>query len=208
MRTFRGVKCASAPKPREPVTKKQEPQEEMKEDKEVLNTGNFLFGGAGASTAGANPFSTPSSGSSNPFSSNNPFTSNNPFATTPAAPPPSITSPKPETATEAVTKSFAETLKIGIPPQTTKEVPLFYGPPEPWPEPLPHAYPSFHLDAEHEQLETRQPELPQNMQIVDNDEYNDLPMANTDVGESNTDKTFQKFADRVSQNPEQVLRSV
>lgn len=209
VRTFRGVKCASTPKPRELVTKKQEPYTEKKEEKEFVNAGNFLFGGAGASTVGANPFSTLSSGSSNPFSSNNPSTSNNPLATTLAALPPSAARPKAETKMEATTKSFAETLKIGVsPPQPTKEDPLFYGPPEPWPEPLPHVYPSFHLDAEHEQLETRQPELPQNVQIVDNDEYNDLPMANTDAGESNTDKTFQKFADRVSQNPEQVLRLV
>lgn len=198
MKTFRGVKCASTPKPRELVTRKEELQEEKKE-KEVINTGNFLFGGAGASTAGANPFSTPSSGSSNPFASNNSF------ATIPAP----AARPNLETKAEVMTKSFAETLKIGVsPPQSTKEDVLFYGPPEPWPEPLPHVYPSFHLDAEHEQLETRQPELPQNIQIVDNDEYNDLPMANNDAGESNTNKTFQKFADRVSQNPEQVLRSV
>lgn len=208
VRTFRGVKCVSIPKPRGPVAEKQGPQGERKAEKEVVNAGNFLFGGAGASTAGANPFSTPSSGSSNPFSSNNPFTSNNPFATTPATPPPLAAKPKPEITAETITKSFAETLKIGVPPEPTREDSLFYGPPEPWPEPHPHAYPSFHLDAAHEQLETRQPELPQNVQIVDNDEYNDLPMANTDAGESNTDKTFQKFADRVAQNPEQVLRSV
>lgn len=200
VRAFRGVKCASRPKEEAPAVK-EEPKEEVKE-KEPVNTGGFLFGGAGTgkSTAGANPFST---GASNLFSSNNPFTSNNPFATpaTPSAP-----KSKPETKTEKMTKSFAETLKIGVSPAPAGEDPLFYGPAEPWPDPLPHVYPSFHLDAEHEQLETRKPELPQNVQIVDSKEYNDLPMANTDAGESNTDKTFQKFADRVSQNPEQVLR--
>lgn len=67
-------------------------------------------------------------------------------------------------------------------------------------------YPSYHLDAEYEQLDTRAPELPSNVQVVDNDEYADTPMSNTDASESISDKTFQKFADRVSQNPEQVLR--
>lgn len=204
-RAFRGVKCASRPKEEAPAMKKEEPKMQPKEEKEPANAGGFLFGspGIGKSTAGANPFST---GATNPFSSNNPFTPNNPFATltTPSTPTPK---PKPETKTETMTKSFAETLKIGVKlTSPTKEDPLFYGPAEPWPNPLPHVYPSFHLDAEYEQLETRAPELPQNVQIVDNDEYNDLPMANTDAGETKTDKTFQKFADRVSQNPEQVLR--
>ncbi|RPB12514.1 hypothetical protein P167DRAFT_565187 [Morchella conica CCBAS932] len=212
IRAFRGVRVVNTPAPAEADNKKKTdasplpPPAEKK--KEPVNTGAFLFGTGPFAQGGVNPFASPSSSSSTPTA--NPFsttTTANPFSTnttTATSPPPAAPAPKPEPL-----KTFASALSHNLPaaaaaPQPT---PQFYGPPEPWPEPLPHTYPSYHLDAEHEHLDTRAPALPKNVQIVDTDEYADTPMSNSaEGGESSVDKTFRKFADRVEQNPEQVLR--
>ncbi|KAH0606369.1 uncharacterized protein H6S33_004030 [Morchella sextelata] len=212
LRAFRGVRIVRTPAPAETDKKKTDasPPPPAEKKKEPVNTGAFLFGsGPAAGSAnpfaqgGVNPFAPPSSTSSTPA---NPFstTTANPFSTATAtpSPPPAAPNPKPSPL-----KTFASALSHNLPPAAPQPTPQFYGPPEPWPSPLPHTYPSYHLDAEHEHLDTRTPALPKNVQIVDTDEYADTPMSNSaEGGESSVDKTFRKFADRVEQNPEQVLR--
>lgn len=95
------------------------------------------------------------------------------------------------------------------------------GPAEPWPaqSAFPPAYPLYHLDADYEALDAPKNEIPANARITDMDI--DSIGADDAVGgssssstaddnkaafESAMDTTFQKFADRLAQNPEQVLR--
>lgn len=148
-----------------------------------------------------NPFSSAPSagGASNPFSS---APAPKPTATpTPVAP-----TPKSPT-TEAITKSFSSVLQLDLPPQTVPEPePLLYGPAEPWPTTLPSAFPHFFLDAENETLEPEQPLPEQNVTIDDSGEGPSSGGGGAEAADSNLDKTFQRFADRVAQNPEQVLR--
>ena len=90
-------------------------------------------------------------------------------------------------------------------------------PPTPWPSQssFPAPYPTYHLDADYETLSPESPSSIPASARVDND----FDIAESSAGgsgatnkedkeafESSLDKIFQKFADRVAQNPEQVLR--
>ncbi|KAL7276249.1 hypothetical protein RUND412_000756 [Rhizina undulata] len=192
VRAIRGVRTS------ETATQEETPKPVGEEKKEVVQAGNFLFGSAPAISSGSNPFSTPGAAPINPFS-----TSSNPFATSTPAPAPVE---KPKAESQKLSKTFAETLKISASSlEPTPAEPQFYGPAEPWPDPLPHAYPMYYLDAEYEVLENKAPEVPQNVEISEDVGGDDLPMSGT-AFENSLDKTFQKFADRVGQNSEQVLR--
>lgn len=202
VRAFRGVRVVKQEETLPPPPPQTEEKKKEKEKEQQANTGAFLFGGSPAG-ATANPFAAPAG--TNPFSTTTTTTATaNPFAApTPANPFSATTTTKPKAEP---LKTFASALSQNL-PTPPPPAPQFYGPPEPWPAPLPHTYPSYHLDAEHEQLDTRAPALPKNVRIVDTDEYADTPMSNSaEGGESSVDKTFRKFADRVEQNPEQVLR--
>lgn len=84
---------------------------------------------------------------------------------------------------------------------------------EPWPSEAesPPAYPVYHLDADYETLNAPK-EFTKAPQSVDVNEMDLMssPSAGTqedsEVFESTIDKTFQSFADRLAQNPQQVLR--
>jgi pre-rRNA-processing protein TSR4 len=226
VRIFRGVKVApqkSAPVVVEETKEEKKPEPELAEKAPKIGTGNFLFNSTlDAKPAGANPFST-SSSRSNPFSSppsgSNPFSSSsipaNPFS---AAPKAVCSEPKPtteqNTSTENLNKSFADTLKISSSSSSSSSPstsiaaaePTFYGPPEPWPNPLPHQYPLSYLDADYEVLEPSTSDLPKNIEQIESSAAGDDLAMSAAAFESSLDKTFQKFADRVGQNPEQVLR--
>ncbi|TGZ85064.1 hypothetical protein EX30DRAFT_337481 [Ascodesmis nigricans] len=168
--------------------------------------GNMLFGnGPGLGDAGAgkpiNPFSTGgASAGVNPFSSTPAGGPNNPLS----APTQKPAFPKSPT-TETITKSFSSALQLNAPPPPVQEPePILYGPPEPWPTELQHKFPHFFLDAE---LETLEPEKPLPEQRIEIDESGDgATSGGAEVADSKLDKVFQRFADRVAQNPEQVLR--
>lgn len=190
VRALRGVKCTPETKPKAQEAKKVEETTKVREEEGVVNMGNFLFGATSPGpSSGSNPFSTARNGTTS-----NPFSQASTPATAPVAP---------------MIKTFAETLKLADPPSTparaVKEDSLFYGPPEPWPDPLPHVYPRYYLDAEYEMLEATPPKLPANARQMEDGVGDDMPMSGA-AFESSLDKTFQKFADRVGQNPEQVLR--
>ncbi|KAL9090985.1 MAG: hypothetical protein Q9159_001728, partial [Coniocarpon cinnabarinum] len=183
--------------------------QENKLEEKKQDIGAALFGGA------ANPFAAnaAANNSSNPFSASasQQASHSNPFAATPA--PTSLLEPKPQTmepsstTTNDLPQSFASKLRVS---STTDQ--QLEPPPKAWPSPLslPKPYPTFHIEAETEYLGPSQA----------NDQthnYDTLLDTTTSEGgssskedkalyESAHDKTFQTFADTLSQNPEQILR--
>lgn len=217
VRGIRGVRVAkgAAGKAAAKAEKKEVKQEEEKPQPKI---GESLFGVKNSTTsnAPANPFS-------NPFSSNssaapaNPFASSggaNPFAAqTPATPPPAIevsSEDKKAEASASLPETFAQKARISTPPPSTTTTPA--RPHEPWPAPsaFPPSYPSYSLDAEYETLDTAAPSVPQNVRMLDIEAEGGSGSSNgkedKEIYESAHDAVFQKFADRVGQNPEQILR--
>jgi pre-rRNA-processing protein TSR4 len=219
IRAIRGVRV-SADAPASNVgkaTKQHNQQEELTKPKAASQgLGEALFGvkpAAGTSNVSrANPFATSSSGPA--------VTSTNPFApkqSSPPAPSASLSQPPTETpapqeaAVKDLPKSFADALNLNKPD-------LVYGPPpppEPWPEES--AQPAAYLvrwlaDAEYETLDpTPLPAAAATTSTamdIDAGECSGSGGGKEDkeVFESSMDSTFQKFADRVGQNPEQCIR--
>jgi len=180
--------------------------------------GEALFGVKPATSTGAparaNPFAT----SSNPGAVANPFAPkagqsapSNPFSSPQQPAAPDLTTPPPEApkpTQEELSKTFAETLALNNPQQTHGPPP----PPEPWPEESqqPEPYPVRWLsDAEYETLEpTEMPPLPAAKKEVDSGDASGSGGGKEDkeVFESSMDATFQKFADRIGENPDQCIR--
>lgn len=185
------------------------------------NLGETLFGAkAIGSASGANPFATSSSATAAP--SSNPFASaSNPFS----APAPAVEPATHDTQQEAKTKTneaarnlpktFAETLSLNNDPQatsaaTTSNTPT---PPEPWPPEAsqPKPYPiAFLSEAEYETLDPTPLPVPQATAKVDLDSDagggGGGGKEDKEVFESTMDAAFQRFADRLAQNPEQCIR--
>jgi pre-rRNA-processing protein TSR4 len=178
------------------------------EEKKVLapatNLGNQLFGGTSTTSgqSGGNPFSSnPFSGGSGPA---NPFASASSLAAKPAQ----------KVDTASLPETFASKAKItdsATPSDPAFKAPKAPEPHEPWPavESLPTPYPKHYLDADYETLD--KPKVPEASRVTGTLE--DAEMSGTSGGaedkqlfESSMDKTFQKFADRLAQNSEQVLR--
>ncbi|KAK5625239.1 hypothetical protein RRF57_000955 [Xylaria bambusicola] len=190
--------------------KKEEEPRPKEEPKPHTNLGETLFGAktlGGAS--GANPFATSTSGtpaSSNPFAS-----SSNPFNTPqPAAEVPKLVEPEPETDTkkeaEALPKTFAEALSLNNPQANVPQPPIELWPPEAsQPKPYPISYLS---EAEYETLDPTSPPVPQATMKMDVDDTSGSGGGKEDkeVFESTMDAAFQRFADRLAQNPEQSIR--
>ena len=176
--------------------------------KSIQDLGSELFGGRSRSsviTNGTNPFSMSTSNAQSPV---NPFASIGAPCTLAALPP---QRPVDEPSPELPTQSFADKLRIGTneSSSTRKEA----EPPEPWPSrsAFPPPFPSYYLDAYPEELEKEQPPTASPKNGGSSKTQYD---AEDSVGGSSSkedydmtmDKTFQKFSDRISQNPEQVLR--
>ncbi|KAF4636142.1 hypothetical protein G7Y89_g1944 [Cudoniella acicularis] len=187
-------------------------QAEPRTIKTPINLGETLFGAKPPSNASANPFSIGSSSANplNPFStSSSSTTPQNPFSRAVLTPASAITetsSQKNSNADKAdLPKSFASVLSLNNNQATFGPPP----PPEPWPEEslLPPAYPLYYLvDADYETLDKIE-ELPIPTQTMDIDEPGGgNQKEDKEVFESSIDKTFQKFSDRLAQNPEQVIR--
>ncbi|KAI1407286.1 programmed cell death protein 2 [Hypoxylon sp. FL1857] len=194
---------------------KAKPKEET--SKPPSNLGETLFGAKtiGSPSGSANPFSTTgaSSTSSNPFAS-----ASNPFS----SPPPAPVEPKPEPEPEpeskndssaeeqlrSLPKTFAETLSLNNDqPQTPPT------PPEPWPAEAdqPAPYPVSYLsEADYETLDPTPAPVPQNTRMdIDSEGSSGGKTGgkeDREVFESSMDAAFQRFADRLAQNPEQAIR--
>ncbi|KAI0893010.1 programmed cell death protein 2 [Annulohypoxylon nitens] len=199
---------------------KPKPKEEAPKPQPPSNLGETLFGAKtlGSSSGSANPFSTAasSSGSSNPFASpSNPFSSPSapaketkpePESESASPPPTTTTTTTTEDAIKALPKTFAETLSLNNPQSQTPTTP-----PEPWPavSEQPPPYPISYLsEADYETLDPTPAPVPQNTRMdVDSDTPNGKGgKEDKEVFESTMDTTFQKFADRLEQNPEQAIR--
>lgn len=227
IRALRSVRIApGSPTAAVTTTTKEEkakPKEEKPKSQPPSNLGETLFGAQslGSPFGSTNPFSTSTTSSpgGNPFA-----TSGNPFSN-PSSPPPASTEinpePKPEPSapstntstdeTKSLPRTFAQTLNLNNDQQT----PSPQLPSEPWPTEAdqPTPYPIAYLsEAEYETLDpTPAPAIPQNTRLVDVD-Y-DGSSSNTkggkedrEVFESSMDAAFQRFADRLAQNPEQAIR--
>jgi pre-rRNA-processing protein TSR4 len=217
IRAIRGVRVSAEPSTAG-TGKETQPKDTATAKPTSQGLGEALFGvkpqaaAASGTAARANPFASPSTPATNPFAPR-PASSAatiNPFNAEPApsAPQPS---PNPDQPTESLTKTFAETLALNNPQVAHGPPP----PPEPWPEEAaqPPAYPIRWLaDAEYETLDpTPLPAVPSTTPMdLDSSEGSSGAAGggkeDKEVFESSMDATFQKFADRVGQNPEQCIR--
>jgi pre-rRNA-processing protein TSR4 len=205
IRTLRGVRIAPGSKaaPAKKLPKDEKPAAE-EPPKPQTNLGETLFGakGLGSSANSANPFATSSSSSSNLFAAN-PFSSSKaePIKLTEEA-----TKIEVEGSAKTLPKSFAETLSLNNPQKEQGPPP----PPEPWPAasdlPTPYSI-SYLADADYETLDPTPPTIPQATRMdVDEPGSSSGGKEDREVFESSMDADFQKFADRLAQNPEQVIR--
>jgi len=170
--------------------------------------GNTLFGGTGlGSASGANPFST----NNNPFSSGATSAAANPFPTTAKPPAQPEQKQKEETRNantgSTLSRTFAETLSLN------NLTPSAQAPStsEPWPEAssLPKPYPTLYLvDVDYETLDPTPQSLPANVKMETGEPSSGAGSSSATEAafESAMDATFLKFADRMAQNPEQVIR--
>jgi pre-rRNA-processing protein TSR4 len=204
VRALRGVQIVEPPKD----TKREKGALEAKQEgkaEPAVNIGETLFGAKPSSTEpSANPFSTNATSSPrNPFSGLS-AAPNNPFAA--AGLPPSELAAKPaQKPASDLPKSFASALSLN------NDEPKFGPPtpPEPWPQEsdLPSPYPLYYIDPDYEELDkVEEAAVPTQTMDLDEGESSGNQPEDKDVYESTIDKTFQKFADRLAQNPEQVLR--
>ncbi|KAH3970880.1 hypothetical protein HBH70_239980 [Parastagonospora nodorum] len=209
VRGIRGVRIAKGASAKA-QSKAEKPKVE-KEEKSQPKIGESLFGVKnGASTsAPANPFS-------NPFSSNTASNAPaNPFSSAGSSPGPLVAAPpavkvtseeNTDEASSTLPETFASKVRLSSPPTDQPARPH-----EPWPpeSAFTDAFPRYHLDAEYETLDVPSaPQIPDNARMDVDAEGNGSGGGKEDkeVFESSIDKTFQKFADRLGQNPEQVLR--
>ncbi|KAF2851090.1 hypothetical protein T440DRAFT_478586 [Plenodomus tracheiphilus IPT5] len=222
VRAFRGVRIAkgAGSKASVKVEKKDAVKVEKKdavkvEEKPPPKIGESLFGVQnGASTATpANPFSNPFATQSNGTAPSNPFSkpgNANPFgAATPAVKVTSEDRPeqKQDDASTTLPETFASKVRLSSPPAVEQPA----RPHEPWPaeSAFPTSFPHYHLDAEYETLDAPStPAIPDNARMDIDTEGGGSGGGKEDkeVYESSLDKTFQKFADRIGENAEQVLR--
>lgn len=203
IRALRSVRCCPDAPPALANDKRGAPREDKR--KPAATTGVAVSTGLGESLFGVKaPVGRPVQ--ANPFSAS---AGTNPFS---AAQDGDATPVKPSSAPMAeaqLSRTFAETLSLNSKPVSLGPPP----PPEPWPEESaqPAAYPVSWLDAEREMLDpTPLPRMPSNASAMDVDadgrKGGGRGKEDKDVFESTMDSAFQKFADRVGQNPEQCIR--
>ena len=176
--------------------------------KEVSTLGETLFGAKPISPSlkNTNPFSTSATSSSpfNPFSTSS--LSNRQNSRDKIVPLTADSSPEPQNASD-ILPTFAEKLSLGSTDQSTsvsspKAIEL-------WPnlDQFPPGYPRYFLDADFEVLETESTApVPHSIEIDEAATGSRQRGEDKEIFESSIDRTFQSFADRLAQNPEQVLR--
>jgi len=165
--------------------------------KPAVNLGESLFGAKSPTGSQANPFAMPSSNKT----AVNPFASASSMAAKPAQKPATI---------EPLAQTFAEKARISSPPPIQPEATTPQAE-EPWPDKaaFPAPYPSYSVDADKEYLEPESQDVPSNARLDRNSTNGEGSSGGAEdkvLFESSMDKTFQRFADRLAQNPEQALR--
>lgn len=201
--SIRGIRAVRVSKTASGGNKEKKKKEEAPPKPVHHNLGNAIFGSKpplSPGNAGTNPFSTTSTTHHfNPFSSSaNPISL--PTTSSPIAPKPG----QQPSDQETLPKTFAQKVRLSAPAAPPR-------PPSPWPEDcaLPQPYPSYYLDAEYESLDVQSPKPSPSQRA----QFDSAPSASTNdpaeeagAFESSLDKTFHRFADRLAQNPLQVLR--
>ncbi|TKA78387.1 hypothetical protein B0A55_04728 [Friedmanniomyces simplex] len=198
VRVFRSVRYAVAA----PVTAVKSSDEpaitKSVAPKSAVNLGETLFGVKSPVNAQTNPFAS---------SHESQGVGNNPFASTPTQG--SSQAQKPGN-TDSLSETFAQKARISSPPprNQARDAPR---PQEPWPQEnsFPETYHAYYIDADKEYLEPDSQVVPSNARLdrsAADGEGSSSSAEDKAAFESSMDKTFQRFADRISQNPEQVLR--
>jgi pre-rRNA-processing protein TSR4 len=159
--------------------------------------------------SGTNPFATSGSGQ-NPFATGG--AAKNPFSTANGQAGASEARPA-ESKLSELPKTFASALSLNSIPNNQPAGPP--RPPEPWPpeSEQPQPYPISYLsEADYETLDPEPPpKVPATSTAMDLDpssaaEGSSSGKEDKEVFESSMDSVFQKFADRLAQNPEQCIR--
>lgn len=111
----------------------------------------------------------------------------------------------PATLVTDLPDTFANKLRVHDVPSTLNGLAS-----EPWPQEssFPEPYPSYHVDADQEALEglTKTGATSEINTTIDNSSGITGENDDLDGYESAIDKTFRKFADRLAENPDQILR--
>ncbi|KAI9680811.1 MAG: hypothetical protein M1817_004251 [Caeruleum heppii] len=231
VRVVRGVRSSSLTEEGRGGRGEKEEERKSEEDdarKGKTNIGESIFGGTSSATAqshGLNPFSTPStkSGQMNPV---------NPFASLPATSTlaaktaqrvedPMLEQPSSQSATSQATpqqpsqpetslpSTFAAAFSLNNPSPPPTHSATTTSPSSPA-SPQPRPYPSHHLDASYETLSPTPSPKYQTPTAGSLTEEDSSGLSSKDKEkesyESTHDGTFLRFADRLAQNPEQVLR--
>ncbi|KAL8650790.1 MAG: hypothetical protein Q9226_004995, partial [Calogaya cf. arnoldii] len=213
-RAIRGTKIvpsASKPSSQNPALMQNEP---LKPSPPTPNLGDSIFNTTSIRQVNpkTNPFSTSTSSKTTP--NTNPFSSAMTAKSTPNSQQvPSINDSQTSSPQQDLPlhESFAQKARISTPtPLSTPK------PRSPWPSPslLPQPYPSYHLDADYETLDAPSPKNSPSHNIPSTSSLNQDPPATDEdddpsywlSGPAKADKTFLRFAARLAQNPEQVLR--
>jgi pre-rRNA-processing protein TSR4 len=225
------VSTKSQPKNQTPAPEKQDEKAPTKVLGGGPSLGETLFGakpmgaslGANPFASNANPFSTSTaSPSANPFSSSSSksltsSSTTDPFSTLPKMIDASLhisdpktvvcTLPSPRDTQQDAPKTFAQV----VVPEDSRTRASPAPAPEPWPaeKDMPKPYPILYLaDADYETLDPTPLTIPNTarMDVDDSSASGSGFGIDKDVFESSMDAVFQKFADRLAQNPEQVIR--
>ncbi|KAJ8610445.1 hypothetical protein MRB53_038539 [Persea americana] len=191
------------------AAKKEPTTNSTSSEKSASGLGNTLFGiqNATSSSSSANPFGGSMSSNVNPF----------------AAPSLAAISPQPPSVKESqsnegisshttkdasLAQTFAQKASIAASKEDTSPA----KPSEPWPavSAFPEPYPSYYIDADKEYLDPEPDIISQKTMVADIEGEGEAGSSSAaddkTAFESTMDRTFQRFADRMAQNPEQVLR--
>ncbi|CAD6503125.1 BgTH12-02794 [Blumeria graminis f. sp. triticale] len=202
IRVLRGVRTSKILVPAEQENVNADAQSIMQSTQAVTDLGEKLFGvnRALGQTSNLPP--------PNPFTLSADVSSSNPFSTTKCDTSPGTpnTVIKSYESIPRLTKNFAELFSTSDELTKQESSPS----PETWPLDLnfPAAYPNFYLvDADYETLDAVK-EPSDKIRGLELDEGGPSCSRAEDANafESTIDKTFQTFADRLAQNPEQVIR--
>ena len=176
------------------------------------NLGDSLFGNKAGGRSTENPFSSAAlTKSNNVFSSLQPLITllgTEDYAPLKSLLAPILPQPPFITVSNELSATFAHKSRISSPPSIVEPAVPY----ETWPVDLPYAYPQYSLDADYETLDAAE-NAAVCLPAVNYDETDEASHMTAVSGkkepdslESSMDKTFQRFADCLAQNPLQVLR--
>ncbi|KAK3116966.1 hypothetical protein LTR53_002113 [Teratosphaeriaceae sp. CCFEE 6253] len=187
VRGFRSVRYIAPPAFSTASSSRPAATEVSSTPKSAVNLGETLFGVKSHANVQADPFAASSS----------PFTS--PSATAPTS------SQKPVEAA-SFAETFAQKARITSPSSSASVKAVAKS--EDWPPPssFPEPYPAYYIDADKEYLEPDSQAVPANARLDGEAGSNSSAADEKAAFESSMDRTFQRFADRLAQNPEQALR--